>query len=136
MKKKIGLAADGPDRLNVIVEGSKITADFSAQSNVRIDGEIQGNVTSSSKVVIGQTGLIHGNLICEEADIEGKIEGSLKIESLLTLRSRASVNGEISTSKIQIEEGAQFSGECKMNNFSSPKSVATNVAATEENVIY
>lgn len=102
MKKKVGLAADGPDRLNVIVEGSKITGDFSAQSNVRIDGEIQGNVTSSSKVVIGQTGLIHGNLICEEADIEGKIEGSLKIESLLTLRSRAVVNGEISTSKIQI----------------------------------
>lgn len=136
MKKKIGMASDGPDRLNVIVEGSKITGDFIAESNVRIDGEIQGNVTSSSKVVVGQSGYIHGNLICEEADVEGKIEGTLKIESLLTLRSQANVTGEISTTKIQIEEGAQFSGECKMNNFSSSKSSATKVATAEENVIY
>ena len=133
MKKKVGVAIDGPDRLNVIVEGSKIIGDFIAESNVRIDGEIQGNVTSSSKVVVGQTGLIKGNLMCCDGDIEGRVEGTLKLEGLLTLRSSANVTGEISTAKIQIEEGAQFSGECKMNNFSSQKASSNK---KEENVVY
>ena len=125
---------DGPDRVNVIVEGSKIIGDFIAESNVRIDGEIQGNVSSSAKVVIGQTGLITGNLICSDADIEGKVDGILKVEGLLSLRSNAKINGEITTAKIQIEEGAQFSGQCKMSNFSSKSTASPK--AVQEDVVY
>ena len=125
---------DGPDRVNVIVEGSKIIGDFIAESNVRIDGEIQGNVSSSAKVVIGQTGLITGNLICSDADIEGKVDGILKVEGLLSLRSNARISGEITTAKIQIEEGAQFSGQCKMSNFSSKSTASPK--AVQEDVVY
>lgn len=126
---------DSPDRLNVIVEGTKIVGDFIAESNVRIDGEIEGNVSSSAKIVIGQTGLIKGNLVCADADIEGKIEGMLKVEGLLSLRSKARVIGEITTARIQIEEGAEFSGQCKMSNFTaSTSSVKENTL--QEDVVY
>lgn len=128
------MATDSPDRLNVIVEGTRITGDIVAESNVRINGEIDGNVTSTSKVVIGVTGRVKGNLICQDADIEGKVEGHLKIDNLLSLRSKADITGEILTSKIQIEEGAQFSGTCKMSNFST-SSTAKSVSR-EENVVY
>lgn len=138
MKKKVGVMGDSPDRLNVIVEGSKIIGDFIAESNVRIDGEIQGNVSSSAKIVIGRTGVINGNLVCADSDVEGRIEGVLKVENLLTLRSTAKVTGEITTAKIQIEEGAEFSGNCKMSNFSA--STATTSSAKEntlqEDVVY
>lgn len=127
---------DSPERLNVIVEGSKIVGDFIAESNVRIDGEIQGNVTSSAKIVIGQTGLIKGNMICADADIEGTIEGMLKVEGLLSLRSKARVSGEITTSKIQIEEGAEFSGQCKMSNFTASKSMTSKENTLQEDVVY
>lgn len=135
MKKKGGMTTDSPDRLNVIVEGTRITGDIVAESNVRINGEIDGNVTSTSKVVIGITGRVKGNLICQDADIEGKVEGHLKIDNLLSLRSKADITGEILTSKIQIEEGAQFSGSCKMSNFSTSSSGAKSVSR-EENVVY
>lgn len=134
MKKRAGAVVDSPDRLNVVVEGSKILGDFMAESNVRIDGEIQGNVTSPSKVVIGQSGFIKGNLICAEADIEGRLEGHLKIEGLLTLRSSASINGDISTSKIQIEEGAKFSGSCKMGNYVAAEQ--KEAVTSKEDVVY
>ncbi|PHR35635.1 MAG: hypothetical protein COA38_01930 [Fluviicola sp.] len=137
MKKKVGVMADSPDRLNVIVEGSKIIGDFIAESNVRIDGEIQGNVSSSAKIVIGQTGTITGNLICADADVEGRIEGTLKVEGLLTLRSKAKVTGEIVTAKIQIEEGAEFSGQCKMSNFSSETATSRSKEnSLQEDVVY
>ncbi|MDG1333588.1 MAG: polymer-forming cytoskeletal protein [Crocinitomicaceae bacterium] len=134
MKKKVGVMGDSsPDRLNVIVEGTKIIGDFIAESNVRIDGEIQGNVSSSAKIVIGRTGIINGNLVCADSDVEGKIEGVLKVENLLTLRSTAVVTGEITTAKIQIEEGAEFSGTCKMSNFSS--STTKTIDSAKENTL-
>ncbi|MFK7787710.1 MAG: polymer-forming cytoskeletal protein [Crocinitomicaceae bacterium] len=139
MKKKVGVMGDNsPERLNVIVEGSKIVGDFIAESNVRIDGEIQGNVSSSAKVVIGRTGVIKGNLVCEDSDVEGKIDGVLKVENLLTLRSTAKVVGEITTAKIQIEEGAEFSGNCKMSNFSTSSSSASKTTENtlQEDVVY
>ena len=129
------MSMDSPDRLNVIVDGSKIVGDFTAESNLRIDGVIHGNVTSSSKVVIGQSGLIKGNLVCQDADIEGKVEGQLKIDNLLSLRSQANIMGEITTGKIQIEEGAQFSGTCTMSNGRSTSSASVSQSSTED-VVY
>lgn len=116
MKKKTNTSFESPDRLNMIVEGSKLTGDLTTESNLRIDGDVVGNITSGSKVVIGKSGVVKGDLICKEADIEGQIIGTLKIEGLLSLRSSAVVNGEISTSNFQVDEGAEFSGNCKMNN--------------------
>jgi len=117
MKKRTNLQIDSPDRLNVIVEGSKVIGDMITESNLRIDGEVRGNVSSVAKVVIGKSGLIVGNLSCGNADIEGDVKGYIKVESLTILRANAKIEGEITTSKLQIEEGAQFSGNCKMSNY-------------------
>ncbi|MCR9172465.1 MAG: polymer-forming cytoskeletal protein [bacterium] len=135
MKKRATVAPDSPDRLNVIVEGSKVVGDMITESNLRIDGIVEGNVTVASKIVIGKTGQINGNLTCGDADIEGKIDGLIKVEGLLTLRSSARIVGEITTSKLQVEEGANFSGNCTMSN-AGAKPVSRPAAEPEENVIY
>lgn len=114
MKRK-GIT-ESPDRLNVIVEGSIIEGDFSAESNVRIDGKIIGNVKCSAKLVLGQTGILKGTLTCQEADIEGTVEGDIIIKDSLTLRSNAKIIGNIVTSRLTIEDGAEFSGNCKMSS--------------------
>lgn len=133
MKKKGNTSFESPDRLNVIVEGSKVIGDMITESNLRIDGEVLGNVTSASKVVIGENGSIKGNLMCSDADIEGKVNGVIKVDGLLALRSKAIVDGEITTSKLEVEEGAQFSGNCKMSNFVNS---SNKKATTQEDLVY
>ncbi len=135
MKKKINTQFDSPDRLNVIVEGSKVLGDMTTDSNLRIDGEVKGNVISASKVVIGKNGIIVGNLTCGDTDIEGSVKGMITVESLTVLRASAVIEGEITTDKLQIDEGAQFSGNCKMKNF-SPASTQKTVAQSQEDVVY
>lgn len=135
MKKRGITQPDSPDRLNVIVDGSKIIGDILTESNLRIDGEIKGNVSSASKVVVGPTGIIKGNLTCLDADIEGHIEGILKIDNLLSLRSKAVITGDITTSKFQVEEGATFTGTCKMSNFSSSNSIPV-ASKSQEDIVY
>lgn len=134
MKKKGNTSFESPDRLNVIVEGSKVIGDMITESNLRIDGEVLGNVTSASKVVVGENGSIKGNLMCTDADIEGKVNGVIKVDGLLALRSKAIVDGEITTSKFEVEEGAQFSGNCKMSNFVN--SANKKSATTQEDLVY
>lgn len=128
---------DSPDRLNVIVEGTKIIGDLITDSNIRIDGEVKGNVSAGAKVVIGKTGKIQGNLNCLDADIEGNLEGILKVDNLLSLRSTANVVGEITTSKIQIEEGANFSGNCKMStSYTKDTFAKTEKLVEQEDIVY
>ncbi len=134
MKKKANIQFDSPDRLNVIVEGSKVIGDMITESNLRIDGEVQGNVSSASKVVIGKNGSIFGNLTCGDADIEGDVIGVIKVDSLTVLRATAKIDGEITTSKLQVEEGAQFSGNCRMSNFKASPTVGSS--NLKEDLVY
>ena len=136
LKRKERVQFESPDRLNRLVEGTKIIGDLVSESNIRIDGEVHGNVTSTSKVVIGDTGYIKGNLTCQEADVEGKIEGKLLIEGLLILREQAKVHGDIHTSKLHVEEGAVFLGECKMTTAGAQRSTSVNIAPEADDIVY
>ena len=135
LKRKERIQFESPDRLNRLVEGTKIVGDLLSESNIRIDGEVLGNVTTTAKVVIGEIGYIKGDLSCQEADIEGKVEGKLLIEGLLILREQAKVYGDIHTSKLHIEEGAVFLGECKMNTAGAQRSVSVNTTEADD-IVY
>jgi cytoskeletal protein CcmA (bactofilin family) len=104
------------DRVNVILSGTEITGDIVSNSNLLIQGDVNGNISCSGKVQIGTTGKINGNLVCVNADIEGSLNGELTIENLLILRSTARIKGDIQTLKLNIEEGAFFEGACVMKS--------------------
>jgi cytoskeletal protein CcmA (bactofilin family) len=104
------------DKVNVILSGTEITGDIVSNSNLLIEGEINGNISCSGKVQIGTTGKIKGNLVCVNADVEGSLDGELTIENLLILRSTARIKGDIQTLKLNIEEGAFFEGACVMKS--------------------
>lgn len=101
---------------NRVNEGTKIIGDITSTGFFRIDGTVEGNITTPSKVIIGKTGKVIGNLICENADIEGSFEGILKITGALCLKSAAHVEGEVITGKLMIEPGAIFNATCIMQD--------------------
>ena len=112
--KKDKSAFESPDRLNRLVEGTKLIGELITDSNIRVDGEIEGNLSCAGKVVIGENAKIVGNLTCGEADIEGKIVGDIKVDELLILRSKSKIEGNIQTGKIEVNQGAIFVGNCQM----------------------
>ncbi|MDP2160044.1 MAG: polymer-forming cytoskeletal protein, partial [Flavobacterium sp.] len=75
---------------------------------------VVGNVSSKSKVVIGSTGHIKGDIYSQNADISGAHFGSCYITDLLFLKSTSKVNGNINTGKLVVESGAIFTGNCNM----------------------
>jgi len=109
--------------VNRICEGTEIEGSIKAPTDYRIDGKVEGSINCDGKVIIGEKGYIKGNVVSKNMEISGKLEGTIKIEGLLTLKSSAVVNGDIETSKLVIEVGAKFDGNCKMSkeNISAPK---------------
>ncbi|WP_424492837.1 bactofilin family protein [Salinimicrobium sp. GXAS 041] len=99
---------------NKIAQGTKIIGNLEAKGGFRIDGYVEGNVKTPGKVVIGKEGCINGILECENADIEGKFSGKLNINNILSLRSTASIEGEVTASKLAVEPGAVFDATCCM----------------------
>ena len=99
---------------NKISPGTKIKGNIEAKGGFRIDGCVEGTVKTPGKVVIGKDGCVNGELECENADIEGKFTGNLKIQGILSLRSTAIIEGEAIVSKLAIEPGATFNATCTM----------------------
>lgn len=101
---------------NLIQSGTMITGDIQSNGNIRIDGNLTGTVNAGGKVILGTTGVVDGDIICINADIEGRVNGTLLVRELLSLKASSLVTGEITTAKLAIEPGARFSGTCNMDN--------------------
>ncbi len=100
--------------INIIRSGTEIHGDIICKGAIRIDGKLFGNLKSEGKLVVGEQGLVEGNVECAFATLSGGLKVNIQVNELLTLKSSANLVGEITTNKLQIEPGANFSGSCKM----------------------
>jgi cytoskeletal protein CcmA (bactofilin family) len=102
-------------KTNRIVEGTIIKGDILSKADFRLDGELNGNFETSGKLVIGPSGIVTGDIICNNADIEGKFNGIIQVTELLNVKATAHIKGEIKVGKLSVEPGADFSATCVMN---------------------
>lgn len=106
--------------INIISEGTKIKGDVIANGDIRIDGELQGNISAKSKLVIGPKGRIEGQIICNNIEISGYVKGKVTASDLINMKSTSQIVGDIVAGKLSIEPGAMFSGSCMMNGTNPP----------------
>jgi cytoskeletal protein CcmA (bactofilin family) len=99
---------------NVIGEGTRIIGDINSSGDLRVDGIIEGTVTTRAKFVLGNSGKVIGNIIAKNADISGEIKGNLKVAELTFVKNAAKINGDIETNKLVVESGGEFNGKCIM----------------------
>jgi cytoskeletal protein CcmA (bactofilin family) len=109
---------------NIIGQGTKIVGDVETNGDIRIDGNIEGNVKSKGKVVIGSNGLIKGEVFCNNAELAGSLNGKINVSELLSLKASSKVDGDIKTGKLNIEPGAIFTGTCNMGNQPSSQQIS------------
>jgi len=100
--------------VNLIGSGTKIKGNIESEGDVRIDGTLIGTIKSKGKVVVGSTGIVEGEIDCQNADISGTVKIKITVSDVLLLKPTAKLTGDIVTSKLAIESGATFSGTCSM----------------------
>src|SRR5919107_3284980 len=98
-KTKSDISTDAPAQpsgASIIAAGTTLKGDINSNGDIRIDGTLQGNIQSSAKVVIGANGVVEGDISGQQADVMGKVTGSIKVRELLQLKNGCAVNGNIS----------------------------------------
>lgn len=137
-------ASNSSGSASIIASGTAITGDITCDGDIRIDGILNGNVNSSSKVILGPDGTVNGDVEAKQADIMGKVKGKLIIADLLNLKGKAQVDGDIYTGQLQVEPSASFNGSCHMGtaampsgkgNYLKASSATTEAAKATDNVL-
>ncbi|WP_309640607.1 polymer-forming cytoskeletal protein [Flavobacterium sp.] len=101
-------------KTNRLVEGTIIKGNILSQTDFRLDGDLVGNFQSNGKIVIGPAGSIKGDIVCKNADIEGRFEGKIQVAEILNIKAKAVIHGEVICGKLSVEPGAEFSATCIM----------------------
>lgn len=101
--------------LNALVKGTTIEGTVRCESDIRVDGTIRGKLICKSKVIVGPTGVIEGEVSCQNAVIEGRVKGIVTVTELLSVRETAEIDGDIATGKLLVQSGAKFNVACKMD---------------------
>src|ERR1700748_2615495 len=126
------LGGQGPisTSASLIGAGTTMKGDITSNGDLRIDGTLTGNIHCSAKVVIGANGVVEGDIIGQQADIMGKVNGTIKVKDLLQLKGGSTVNGNIQAGKLQIEPTANFNGQCHMAPVAPVSNAAVGKAAS------
>jgi cytoskeletal protein CcmA (bactofilin family) len=100
----------------LISAGTVLKGDIVSETDLRIDGTVKGNIKCSSKIIIGSTGFVDGNIEGAQADVTGKVQGNITVKEFLQLRGECNVTGNLSAAKLQIDPTATFNGQCQMGS--------------------
>ena len=100
--------------VNAIGQGSTIKGDIITEGDLRIDGVLIGTINTKGRLVLGETGIVEGEVVCQNALIAGTVKARIQVTELLSLKATANLHGDIITNKLSIEPGANFTGSCSM----------------------
>lgn len=93
-----------------IVEGSVHTS-----ANLRVEGELHGDVATQGEIIIGEFGIAKASIMCQTLTIAGQVHGDVNVSGRLIITPSGQLFGNATVQSIIVQEGGGFNGECKMN---------------------
>ncbi len=108
--------AESTVNVNVISRislGTVFHGEIMSPGDIRIDGIFEGKVHSKGRVVVGETASIKGDIICNDIDLWGKVDGNIFVKDTLNLKEGCVVNGNLHIRRLSVELGAAFNGNCR-----------------------
>lgn len=111
----------------VIGSDTRIEGDINSSETIKIDGKLIGDIEGKSQVIIGELGLVQGNINAKNVAISGKVEGNIICNNLIEIKSSGKVLGDIETINLVVEDGGVINGNCSMKVDDIKRIVGPNV---------
>ena len=104
-----------------------IKGEISGSEALYIDGCIEGKIMMpESRVTIGRNGKVDASIKAREVVIMGKVNGNIECTDRVDIRSEGCVNGDISTARISVEDGAALKGGIQVHSEMKPQTTVQN----------
>jgi Integral membrane protein CcmA involved in cell shape determination len=98
---------------SIIGEGYIFTGELTGPSVIRIEGKVIGNVNVDAGVILGENGIIEGDIKSQSVIIYGTVNGNIKTAHL-EVKKNGCINGNIAADSLEIELGAKYNGTLNM----------------------
>jgi|TARA_B100000900_G_C20260383_1_gene585749 cytoskeletal protein CcmA (bactofilin family) len=128
-KKNMQQSRDS-NKIDIVEKTTKIVGDITSQADFRIDGNLEGTINTTGKVVVGEEGMVSGKVTCSNSDIAGFVKGSIDVSGILSLKSSARIEGDVLTGKLAIESGANVDANISMKGAKKMKALNSNETQT------
>ena len=99
-----------PDGGAVLGKGARVRGRVHGEGDLHVDGQVEGDVSITGELAIGDGGAITGDVNAETVIIGGALTGDVTAQGAVTIRANAKVVGSMGGAEVSIEEGASFSG--------------------------
>ena len=104
----------------------RIQGDVSGDEDLLIQGHVDGSITlDQNAVTVGSEGEVHASIRARMVTVEGSVVGDLSAEERVILRSSARVEGDITSPRVVLEDGANFRGGIDMGERPRDKGSST-----------
>ena len=90
------------------------TLSFKDPVNLKINGKFEGTLDTRGTLTVGETAAVDAHISGDNIVIAGKVKGDIVAKKMIVMMPTAVLNGNISTPKLNIVEGAVFQGRCQM----------------------
>jgi len=97
-----------------ISHNTELKGVLNSKGSMRIDGIFEGTIEHADGVIIGETGIIKGDIHSQNVVIGGKITGNIVAAESIEILQTAQVYGDLNSATLSISEGAIFEGNCIM----------------------
>jgi len=111
-----GRAASKDPIENVLGQSLTIRGDLTADGGFRIDGTIEGNLESKAAIVVGESGVVRGDVRGTDIVVAGTIQGNVTATGHLEILAKGRIEGEIDAKSVRIETGGVFRGMSHMGD--------------------
>lgn len=97
-----------------ISAGTVVKGEIVSPNDIRMDCAFEGKLVVKGKVTVGESASIKGDVICDNAEVWGKLDGNVYVKDTLVLKNGCVVNASLNIRKLAVDLGSVFNGECKM----------------------
>jgi cytoskeletal protein CcmA (bactofilin family) len=93
-----------------------VKGEISGNEDLVIDGSVEGLVQlDERKLTVGATAKVTADIIAREVVVFGAVKGNLRAKDRIEIKKDGSVNGDLTTARIMIEDGAYFKGSIEID---------------------
>ncbi len=102
--------------LSIVASGLRVEGELDTNGVIKVEGTIVGRVRAERQVLVAKGGLVDGDILTREAIIGGEVKGAIFADERVEVQANSSINGDITTQRIVVQEGGEINGTVQMGN--------------------
>ncbi|WP_248928762.1 bactofilin family protein [Paenibacillus hamazuiensis] len=118
----------------LIGEGTVFNGSLSSKADIRIEGQVIGEIHSAGEITIGEKGYVQAEIKTKDIIVAGKLQGKVAASGRLTITSTGQLKGTVQAKALVIDQGAVFQGtsDMKAPDFSPAAEDSAETKRTQE----